>query len=551
MKKLVVAIIAILYSFLFTNIIFAACTFTISPSSYSYSSLSNTGSVTVTPSSSDCAWTATSNDSWIKIVSDSSGTGSGKITYDVVANSGTARVGTITLDGQTSTLTQAGTAITNSVGSQNSIKVTDMSGSLNASGAAITVNAWDVSGNAIAESVSSPPLTLYSSGTTIIPGTTLAARFSTGNPVSYEFVVDSPKLVITNVKSSTDGTLNIPLGYTSGVTNFTTNSVGPRNSIKVTDMSGTLSAAGAAITVNAWDVNGNAIAESVSANPLKLYNHGTTIIGGPDLIARFPAAAPMAYELIVDSSKWVITNVKSSVDSTINIPSGYTSGTTNFVANSVGPRNTIRFTDMSGSLSADGASITVNAWDVNGNSIAESGSANPIKLYNYGTTTISGPDLIARFPSGAPMAFEFVMGSSKYIITNVKSSADGTINIPYTYTSGMTNFAANYVSDLTTIKVTDMSGSLSADGASITVNAWDVNGNSIAESGSSELLLLYNYGTTTIFGKNLAERFPTGTPALYQFSIASSKVVITNLTSSADGSINIPYVYTSGVGGGI
>jgi len=426
-----------------------------------------------------------------------------------------------------------------------------MSGSLSSGGGAITVSARDVNGNAISESGSAAPLKLYSHGTTTISGPDLMARFPTATPMAYEFTVESPKMVITNVKSSTDGTLNIPIGYTSGVTNFTTNSVGPRNSIKVTDMSGSLAATGAAITVSAWDVNGNAISESGSAAPLKLYSHGTTTISGPDLMARFPSGTPMSYEFTVGSSKWVMTNVKSSADGTINIPSGYTSGTTNFVANSIGPRNSIKVTDMSGSLAAAGAAITVSAWDVNGNAIPESTSADALKLYSHGTTTISGPDLMARFPTATPMAYEFTVGSSKWVMTNVKSSADGTINIPYVYTSETTNFAANYISSRNTIKVTDMSGVLSAGGAAITVSAWDVNGNAFTQSGAAASLKLYNYGTTTIAGTDLAARFPTGIPVSYEFSIGSSKYIVTNLTSSADGSINIPYVYTSGVGGGI
>ena len=182
-------------------------------------------------------------------------------------------------------------------------------------------------------------------------------------------------MVITNVKTSTDGTLNIPNGYTSGTTNFVTNSVGSRNSIKITDMSGSLSSSGASITVKAWDTNGVSITESPTATALTLANRGTTTIAGTDLINRFPSGSPMAYEFTVNSSKMVLTNVKSSTDGSINIPYSFYVGTTNFVANSVGTRNTIKITDMSGSLSSSGAAITISAWDANGNAITESATA--------------------------------------------------------------------------------------------------------------------------------------------------------------------------------
>ena len=84
-----------------------------------------------------------------------------------------------------------------------------MSGSLSSSGAAITVSAWDASGNALTQSGSALSLTLSNHGTTTITGTDLAARFQ-GTPVAYAFTVGSSQYIITNVTSSTDGSINIP-----------------------------------------------------------------------------------------------------------------------------------------------------------------------------------------------------------------------------------------------------------------------------------------------------------------------------------------------------
>jgi len=450
--------------------------------------------------------------------------------------------------GRSESTTQSTWIYSNSVGPRNSIKITDMSGSLSSSGASITVSAWDTNGTSIPESSSAISLKLYSNGTTTISGTDLRDSFPTGTPMTYALSADSAKYIITNVKSSSDNTLNVPNGYTSGTTKFVANSVGPRNSIKITDMSGTLSTP-AAITVNAWDASGISIPEAASAIPLTLSNNGTTTITGNELIARFPTTAPMSYEFTIGSSKYVITNVKSSADGTINIPYAYTSGTTTFVANSIGPRNTIKISDVSGSLSSSGAAITVAAWDINGNAIPESATA-ALKLYSRGTTIITGTALAARFTGGTPMAYEFTVSSSKYIITNIKSSSDSSISIPAVYTSGTTMYASNDISFLSTIKITDASGSLSSP-AAITVNVWDVNGNSIAESTSAIPLTLVSNGTTTITGTNLIARFPTGTPALYEFTIGSTKYLVTNVTSNTAGTITIPSVYSSGVAGGI
>jgi RHS repeat-associated protein len=54
-----------------------------------------------------CSWTATSNVGWITMTSGSSGSGNGTVSYSVAANSGPQRVGTITVNGQAFTITQA------------------------------------------------------------------------------------------------------------------------------------------------------------------------------------------------------------------------------------------------------------------------------------------------------------------------------------------------------------------------------------------------------------------------------------------------------------
>jgi hypothetical protein len=69
------------------------------------------GSVNVT-ATAGTAWTAVSNHGWITIISGQSGSGNGTVNFSVAANPGTtARVGTITVGGQTFTVTQAGTIV--------------------------------------------------------------------------------------------------------------------------------------------------------------------------------------------------------------------------------------------------------------------------------------------------------------------------------------------------------------------------------------------------------------------------------------------------------
>lgn len=83
------------------------CTTTINATSASLDSLAHTGSITVTASSSTCSWTAVSNASWITITSGASRTGSGTVGYSVSQNTSTQRTGTMTVAGQTFTVTQS------------------------------------------------------------------------------------------------------------------------------------------------------------------------------------------------------------------------------------------------------------------------------------------------------------------------------------------------------------------------------------------------------------------------------------------------------------
>ena len=441
--------------------------------------------------------------------------------------------------------------VSNSIGSRNTIKISDMASTLPASGGSITVSAWDVNGNALPESGSEAPLRLYNHGTTSISGSVLAARFLNGTPVLYKFSIDSSKGVISNVKNSTNDTFKVPVIYLNGMTNFAANSIGNYNTIKISDISGTLPTTGSTISVLAWDANGNALPESGNTAPLILYNRGTTSISGSSLAARFPTGSPMIYEFDVQTEKVLITNVKNSTDGKLNIPVAYTSGVNNFVSNSTGNNNTLEISDLSGSLPFGGGAITVLAWDASGYALPESGIAETLTLHNHGTTSISGLNLAARFPTGKPMSYEFSIESSKVLITNVKSSTDGLVEIPSIFTSGISNFATNYVSSLSTIKISDTSGTLPAEGVAISITAWDTNGNVVLESGSAAPLMLYNNGTTIIGGIDLQSRFISGFPTLYEFSIGSSNAIVTSLTTSADGTIKTPTVFTIGTTGGI
>jgi hypothetical protein len=84
------------------------CIFSLSPTSATIAQGGAAGSVTVT-ATAGCAWTAVSNNTgFLTITSGASGTGNGTVNYSVTANTGGARTGTMTIAGQTFTITQPG-----------------------------------------------------------------------------------------------------------------------------------------------------------------------------------------------------------------------------------------------------------------------------------------------------------------------------------------------------------------------------------------------------------------------------------------------------------
>ena len=89
----------------------APCTDKLSPANQSLDSNGGTGLVTFT-AASQCSWTAASFANWITVTSDSSGSGSGTVSYSVAPNESTApRIGIIGIAARFLTVTQAGAAV--------------------------------------------------------------------------------------------------------------------------------------------------------------------------------------------------------------------------------------------------------------------------------------------------------------------------------------------------------------------------------------------------------------------------------------------------------
>ncbi|MCW5977378.1 MAG: DUF2341 domain-containing protein [Bryobacteraceae bacterium] len=81
------------------------CGYALSPTVATVGPSSTTGKVNVT-TATGCPWTASSSAAWLSITSGASGNGSGSVNYSVQSNSGAQRQATLTIGGQTFTLSQ-------------------------------------------------------------------------------------------------------------------------------------------------------------------------------------------------------------------------------------------------------------------------------------------------------------------------------------------------------------------------------------------------------------------------------------------------------------
>jgi hypothetical protein len=87
------------------------CSYNVDPQSQTAPAVGGSASIAVT-TADGCAWTAATAASWISVASGSTGSGSGTVTLAIAPNTGDQRDGTVTVAGQTHTVTQAAAACT-------------------------------------------------------------------------------------------------------------------------------------------------------------------------------------------------------------------------------------------------------------------------------------------------------------------------------------------------------------------------------------------------------------------------------------------------------
>ena len=127
----------------------SACTFDVSPLTPLFGSAGGSGSIAVATAGT-CAWTATTTDSWLTILSGASSQGNGAVSYTVAPYTGTAaRTGTLRVAGVDVQITQTPTSCTFDVspqsasfGSNGGQGTTTVSAPASCSWTASTSDAW-------------------------------------------------------------------------------------------------------------------------------------------------------------------------------------------------------------------------------------------------------------------------------------------------------------------------------------------------------------------------------------------------------------------------
>ena len=263
-----------------TPVAATGCTYTLSSTSASVSASASTGTVSITASAASCSSTAASTASWITVTAGATGTGSRTVSYSVAANTTTSsRTGTMTVAGQTFTVTQAASTPT---------RIIALSGSL-------------AFGNVSVGTTATQTLTIGNTGNSALTVSAIAypAGFS-GNWSSGTVAAGGSQAVTVTfappAAASYGGTVTVTANQTSGTSTIAASGAGiavskangPPNPTLVFDAPANGSATDPSFTVSGWAIDrGAGSGTGIDAVQVYIYPNGSST-------SAFAAAATYA-----------------------------------------------------------------------------------------------------------------------------------------------------------------------------------------------------------------------------------------------------------------
>ncbi len=269
------------------------CVTGISPPSNSFGTTGGIGIISVTTQSS-CNWTAVSDSPWIFISTGSSGTGNGKIRYNVAFNSGNNRTGTITIGDFVHTVSQNGPG-----GGGCTYSINPTSQNFGASGGTGSVGVTTQSGCAWTAVSNTAFITITSGASGSGSGSVnfSVQANSTTSPRSGTMTVAGQTFTVTQDPAA--GSCTYSINPTSQ--NFV--AAGGTGSVGVTTQSGCAwtavsNAAFITITSGASGSGSGSVNFSVQANPNTSSRSGTmTVAGQTFTVTQDPAAQSCTYSI--------------------------------------------------------------------------------------------------------------------------------------------------------------------------------------------------------------------------------------------------------------
>jgi len=260
-----------------------SCSYALQPTGLSATATGGANSVAVT-APAGCSWTASSNDAWLSISSGSSGSGNGTVNYSVGANTGAARIGTLTIANQTFTVTQAAPTPTCTY----TIQPTSSSIGATASSIPVTLTtqagcAWTVASNASWLTVSG---TAAGNGSATV---TINAEANTStSPRTGTVTIGGQTLTVTQAGAA--------CGYTVAPLTLSPTSAGGSSTITITTTAGCLWTAASnapwiTISGSASGSGSGSVSIGIAANTDTQARTGTVTVAGQTVTVTQAAAA--------------------------------------------------------------------------------------------------------------------------------------------------------------------------------------------------------------------------------------------------------------------
>jgi hypothetical protein len=258
------------------------CTYGLSATAQSASPAGGPASVAVSATATTCAWNASSGAAWLA-VSPASGTGSGSVNVTVAANAGAARTGTLTIAGQTYTVSQGAVPCGFSL-SSSSTTVAPSGGTSSVNvGANLSGCGWTASSGAAWATVTPASGTGSGSVSVTVAANSGAARSATLTIGGQSYVVSQAAVPLCTLSVS-------PTSVTvSGSAGTSTLSLTANSS----SCAWTASSAATWITLTTESGTGSAaVGYSIAKNNSGASRTGTVTAGGQVVTVTQPSARP-------------------------------------------------------------------------------------------------------------------------------------------------------------------------------------------------------------------------------------------------------------------